>query len=323
MGFRIVFNENNVAEEEHRVYRSQTSMTGLTVAQLPAPYRVLAPDETLFDDGEVTPGQTYYYRIGAVTAGGTVEAVSDELVLVADSGGAPVIPLDGLVALYSMNLVQGTTLLEASRTHDGVINNGPVTPILQEPGLFEKCLKFTRGQDTVGDTNQHINVASVWDAFPAAGLPFTLSAFVRMDGQLAYQHDLVDVGNGGDGSNMGGFRLSFFNGGFQTQLLEGSTRHTLMASGVSVVVGTWYHLAATYDGTQLEIYVDGVSRGTLTANWALQVYRPAILAAQPPDASNPSGDVTVPLNGALDYVSIHNRALSAAEIQTIASSMGA
>jgi len=84
MGFLIRWKDNNVAEEGHHIYRSQTSMAGLDASQLPAPYDTVGPDITEYEDGAVTPGETYYYRVGAFTASGTVVLLSPEREAVAE-----------------------------------------------------------------------------------------------------------------------------------------------------------------------------------------------------------------------------------------------
>lgn len=96
MGFRITFTDNNVAEEGHHVYRSQTSMAGLTLAQMPAPVATLGPDVTAWEDGSVTQGETYYYRVGAFASSGTVELLSGEYEAVALEAAAPPPPRNGV-----------------------------------------------------------------------------------------------------------------------------------------------------------------------------------------------------------------------------------
>lgn len=74
MGIRLQWRDRNVAEESHRVYRSETPMDPLA---LPTPLATLGPDVDLYDDGTVETGKTYYYRVAAVAAG--IEALSDEI----------------------------------------------------------------------------------------------------------------------------------------------------------------------------------------------------------------------------------------------------
>lgn len=81
MGFKLNFEENNKAEEGHYIYRSGSPMDP---NDLPEPIAVLDADETEFEDGEVTPGETYYYRVAAFIDGGDVLRVSEELEIKAE-----------------------------------------------------------------------------------------------------------------------------------------------------------------------------------------------------------------------------------------------
>lgn len=74
MGFLITWSDNNLSEEGHRLYRSTSPMDP---ESLPAPIANLGPGVDSYEDGDVTPGETYYYRVGAFV--GSVEMVSDEL----------------------------------------------------------------------------------------------------------------------------------------------------------------------------------------------------------------------------------------------------
>ncbi len=73
--------------------------------------------------------------------------------------------------------------------------------------------------------------------------------------------------------------------------------------------GQWHHVAATYDGSAQKIYVDGVMQNSTGGGLnILQGTSPVSIGAR--GSSNP-------FSGALDEVSLYNRALSAAEIQAI------
>ena len=78
----------------------------------------------------------------------------------------------------------------------------------------------------------------------------------------------------------------------------------------AIPLGTWTHLATTYDGTTLRVYVNGVQVGSLAATGTI---------------ASSTGQVTIGGNsvwgeyfaGAVDDVRIYNRALSAAEITSL------
>ena len=80
-------------------------------------------------------------------------------------------------------------------------------------------------------------------------------------------------------------------------------------------MNTWYHLALTREGTNINIYVNGVPAGTDTLNTPIP---------------NANGPLTIGqaeglgyVNGQIDEMTIYNRALSGSEISAIYSSGGA
>lgn len=77
--------------------------------------------------------------------------------------------------------------------------------------------------------------------------------------------------------------------------------------------GVWYHVAATYDGNQSVLYVNGVAEAEATAGFALDYDKTPLYIGT-------TGTWAPYLNmfgGAIDEVSIYNRALSPNEIQSI------
>ena len=83
----------------------------------------------------------------------------------------------------------------------------------------------------------------------------------------------------------------------------------LDARGTSQLpLNTWTHLAATYDGTTLRIFVNGVQVGTRAVSGALLTSTGALRLG----GNSIWGEY---FQGRLDDIRIYNRALSAAEIQ--------
>lgn len=85
-------------------------------------------------------------------------------------------------------------------------------------------------------------------------------------------------------------------------------------TGVVVSTGSWHHIMATYDGTNVRVYVDGTQAGATTArtlgvgSTAMQIGGASLL-----DSSN------YYFNGLIDDVRVYNRALSQAEVTSLAS----
>jgi len=77
---------------------------------------------------------------------------------------------------------------------------------------------------------------------------------------------------------------------------------------------TWMHLAATYDGGDIKLYVNGVLDGSLTTAFAISANdQPLGIGAQS------DGNTGRLFQGALDEIRLYNRALSASAIQALAS----
>jgi hypothetical protein len=77
--------------------------------------------------------------------------------------------------------------------------------------------------------------------------------------------------------------------------------------------GVWYHVAATYDGNQSVLYVNGVAEASATPGFALDYDTTPIFIG----TSGTWAPYLSMFGGILDEVSIYNRALTASEIQAI------
>jgi alpha-tubulin suppressor-like RCC1 family protein len=77
--------------------------------------------------------------------------------------------------------------------------------------------------------------------------------------------------------------------------------------------GVWYHVAATYDGNKLTLYVNGVAEASAVAGFALDYgTRPVFIGT----TGEPAPYTSI-FAGIIDEPSIYNRALSTNEIQAI------
>lgn len=74
MGVRLTWTDNNYGEDGHNIYRSTSPMDP---ENLPTELDSVDANVTVYDDGSVVEGTTYYYRVSATMAG--AEMVSDEI----------------------------------------------------------------------------------------------------------------------------------------------------------------------------------------------------------------------------------------------------
>ncbi len=118
----------------------------------------------------------------------------------------------------------------------------------------------------------------------------------------------LNTGGLGSGGTMGGFNLSIYNAGWRT------ARSTTIP-----VAGQWYHVAGTYDGAVVRMYVNGNLEGTYNYNGVLQrtnsPYSSSIFVGS--DFRSISSQNWVPYDGRTDEFSVYSRALSATEIAAI------
>lgn len=149
----------------------------------------------------------------------------------------------------------------------------------------------------------------------ADGGPFSVQGWFNCDAPSAFQaasrtlfscRDL-DTGHGcslGVQWNGSGFNLEF-------KLDSGSS--TSWGDGHHLSPGSWHHLAATYDGTTVLIYLDGTH--TLTVPCTLPVLANPVRLFGATYAPDTAGSAENELQGYLQAAALWSRAISATEVQ--------
>lgn len=102
MGFKLTWQESNLGEDGHRVYRD---ISPIDPENLPTPIAELPANTTEFEDGDVTDGNTYHYAVSAFLSSG-VERVSDSLEVEASEVEVP-LDIPGLVHWLSADSLVG------------------------------------------------------------------------------------------------------------------------------------------------------------------------------------------------------------------------
>jgi hypothetical protein len=110
---------------------------------------------------------------------------------------------------------------------------------------------------------------------------------------------------------------SGFDGGLAFYVFNGSAFRLASApASASVWDGSWHHVAGTYDGFFLRLYVDGVEVGTETLAPPIAYGLPSSEAFY---IGNYRGSCDKPFTGSVDDVRVSSRALAASELQAHAS----
>ncbi len=195
----------------------------------------------------------------------------------------------GLITGYEFEEGSGsTTADESANSLTGTLTNGPTWT----NGKYGKGIQFDGTNDYIDLGNSSLfNITSA----------VTISAWMNISNQTTSRVIL----------NKGGANGSYELRGNQSSnatyrfILNGGTN--LNGSG-SISANTWHHLAATYDGATMKVYVDGVLNNSVAYTSSINITTSSALIG-----SIGSG---LYFQGILDNVRIYNKALSASEVTT-------
>ncbi|MEV4289325.1 LamG-like jellyroll fold domain-containing protein [Nonomuraea bangladeshensis] len=273
---------DNVGVTGYRIHRSTTP--GFTPS---AANQVGSVTATTFTDGGLAAG-TYYYRVLATDAAGNLSASSNEVAAAVTA--PPATP--GLVAAYGMNEGAGTTVGDSS----GKNNTGAATDTTWANGKHGKALSF--------------NGTSSWVTVPHAqslrlANALTLSAWVRPATVDAWRTVLMKETASGPS-----YGLYASYDGAPLGWLQNATTFKTVVGDDPLPVNQWSHLAVTYNGTMVTLYLNGtqIDQTPMTGNLA-----------------DDGGVLRLGGNnlwldefysGLIDEVRIYNRVQTAAEIQS-------
>jgi hypothetical protein len=272
---------DNVGVARYRVYRSTTS--GFTPG---AANQIGTPTSAGYTDSGLAAG-TYYYKVTAEDAAGNASAASGQ----ASATVAAAPPPTGLVAGYGFDENSGTAVVDSS----GNANNGTTGTATWAAGKFGSALSFngTSSRVTVPDSNTlDLTRASTIEAWvrPTALSGWATVVLKERTGGIVYSLYANNAGNVPVG-----------------QLWTGAERD---AAGTSkLALNVWTHLAASWDGATLRLYLNGTEAGSVAVGSTLA-------ASTGPLSIGGNGIWGEYFKGLIDEVRVYDRALSAVEIQS-------
>jgi hypothetical protein len=244
---------------------------------------------TTYSDTGLVGSTSYSYRVDATDAAGNLSAFSNTAsATTSASSGTP-----GLVAAYDFNAGSGTTVSDVSGNgNTGTIVNATWTT----SGKYGGALSFNGANAQVV-----INDAASLHLTSAVTLEAWVNPSTAPTGWQDVIYKAVDnyylEGSSTNGNKPG------------TGVLLTSSVEPLAYGSAQLAASTWTHLAMTYDGPTVKIYVNGTlisstaQSGTITTSTnPLQI----------------GGDTTYGqyFNGIIDEVRVYNIALTQTQIQT-------
>ena len=239
-----------------------------------------------FSDSGLTAGTNYTYRVRATDAAGNLSGYS------ATASATTPTTISGLVAAYAFDEGTGTTVLDVS----GTGNNGTISS-----ATWTTSAKYGNALIFNG-SNALVTIPDAASLHLTAGM--TLEAWVKPSTVDGAWRDVVYKGN--DNYYLEGTSTS------GSAPAAGGTFGTASANvfGTSALVAnTWTHLASTYDGATLRLYVNGAQVSSVARTGTL---------ASSTNALQVGGDSLYGqyFAGTIDEVRVYNVALTPAQIQS-------
>jgi PKD repeat protein len=269
---------DNVGVTGYRVERCQ----GASCANFT---EIAPPSGTSFNDTGLAAGTTYRYRVRAVDAAGNLSGYSNIASATTQTGSS------GLVASYGFNAGSGSVVSDSS----GSGNNGTISGATwTTAGKYGGALVFN-------GTSARVTVPDAASLRLTTGM--TLEAWVNPTTVSSAWRDVIYKGNDNYYLEATSDRTSRPVGG---GTIGGATGE---ATGTSALTAnTWTHLAVTYNGATLILYVNGVQVSSLTRTGNIAT------------STNPlqiGGDSLYGqfFQGAIDEVRVYNVARTQTQIQ--------
>lgn len=240
---------------------------------------------TTYNDTGLASNTNYSYRARAADAAGNLSSYSNTVT--ATTQATP----SGLVAAYSFSEGAGTTVGDASGNGNiGTTANATWTT----SGKYGSALMFN-------GTNARVNINDATVLHLATAL--TLEAWVNPSAVTNAWRDVIYKGNDN-------FYLEATSQNNQVPAAGGTFggNDTGAYGTAALPLNTWTHLAETYDGSAIRLYVNGVEVSSLaqTGNVAASTKQLQI---------GGDSDWGQYFKGAIDEIRVYNVALTAAQIQ--------
>jgi prepilin-type N-terminal cleavage/methylation domain-containing protein len=203
-----------------------------------------------------------------------------------------------LVGYWPMDEASGTNVLNAANPALYGTANASTTI---GAGKFGNARHFS------GAVVKNIDLGNTYSSVFTNSNAFTFSAWILQENNAAFNTIFARRCNG---STTLEYHLRTQGTGL-VMLQKNASGYTSAAGG-TIGLGTWTHVAATFDGATTKVYVSGVLKGSSSGS---------ALSDAAGSCSTTIGSVadgTWPFFGSIDEMKAYNRALTDAEIKTLA-----
>ena len=214
----------------------------------------------------------------------------------------PVNPVDRLLAYWPLDESSGTVAPDTLGAFDGALVNGPVWR--PGEGRIDGALDFDGDNDYVDISGLDISSGSgasfaFW--FNADDFGVSDARFISKATGVQEQDHYWMV------STLNSTALRF-------RLKAGGNTTTLISNRGVVQASQWHHVAATYDGSQMRLFLDGAEIASVAKTGGVDADGTVGAAL----GNQPGGDGNRSFDGRLDDMRVYNYALTAAVIDSLA-----
>ncbi len=189
---------------------------------------------------------------------------------------------------------------DIARGNNAVLQNGTTFA----PGKVGQAFSF----DGVDD-----QVVAPHNASQNGGTQITIDAWINLSSS-GHGRPIAQKRSAG---NIGGYTFETTHSpfgpdnGLQWAIMISGVFHILQTPANVLTLGTFQHVAATYDGAMMRIYVNGMEKANMAATGTIDSRTDPLVIGR--NATNPASD----WQGLIDELELFNRALSQPEIAAI------
>jgi hypothetical protein len=204
------------------------------------------------------------------------------------------------VSHWRLDLATGTTAVDSGGTRHGTLTNGA---------------SWTAGHSGNAVVLDGVDDYVALPTFDLAGSQMSIAVWVRSSSfsSAVGQRFLAKASGTAAGTTY--WMLGHADSGgvprLRFRLRTGTSTATLTATSGNLPLNTWYHAVATYDGSMMRLYLNGVQVGSLAKTGVIATSAAVpVSIGRSPEGSNYA-------HGAIDDVRVFDRALTAGEVTTL------
>jgi hypothetical protein len=200
----------------------------------------------------------------------------------------------GSTSLWAMDEASGSTVADSVGS-----NNATATGTSITTGRVGKARTFS------ASTSEKIDAADSASLEPAA---LTVQAWIK-PATVNTTKWIVEKGSSNTANGLNGYGLHLLDNIIRFYLITGANVENIALSTSTLSANNWYHVVATYDGSNMRIYINGALDKTQAVTGAIdytgsdQLFRVGLSHAN-----------SLPFSGQIDEIGVWPRALTAIEI---------